>query len=129
MLRALFGAQVGGGDLEAVEEEAGAAWVDVVGGDADKELAKGLLDGVVVGGGEEGEGAGAGEALVGAGYGAAGVVMVVAELLFAHARASAAGVVGEDVVALEVVVGWSLLSVASLYMGTPLVLVQSLQCR
>jgi ABC-type sugar transport system substrate-binding protein len=64
LLCLLGGAQVGGGDLEAVEEEAGAARVDVVGGDADEELAEGLLDGVVVGGGEEGECAAAGEALV-----------------------------------------------------------------
>lgn len=64
LLRPLFGAQVGGGDLEAIEEEAGAARVDVVGGDADEEFSEGLLDGVEVGGGEEGEGAAAGEAFV-----------------------------------------------------------------
>jgi hypothetical protein len=101
----LCGAQIGGCDLEAVEKEAGAARVDVFGGDADEELAEGLLDGVEVGGGEEGEGAAVSEALAGADDGAAGVVVVVAELLVAHAGAAAAVIVGEDVVALVVVVG------------------------
>lgn len=81
------GAQVGGGEREAVEEQAGAAVVDVVGGDADEEFAEGLLDGVVGGGGEEGEGALTRDALGGAGDGAAGVVVEVAELLVSHARA------------------------------------------
>jgi hypothetical protein len=40
----LFG-EVEAGDLEAVEEEAGAAGIDVVGGDALKDLANGVLDG------------------------------------------------------------------------------------
>jgi hypothetical protein len=50
-----FGVAVGGGfgeveagDLEAVEEEAGAAGVDVVGGDALENFADGLLDGGAV---------------------------------------------------------------------------------
>ena len=116
----MFGAQVGGGDLEAVEQETGAARVDVVGGDADEEFAEGFLDGVVVGGGEEGEGAAAGEALVGTDDGTAGVVVVVAELLAAHARAAAAGVVGEDVVALEVVVGLVVVDGGFVVHGYPL---------
>ena len=37
--------EVEAGDLEAVEEEAGAARVDVVGGDALEDLADGVLDG------------------------------------------------------------------------------------
>jgi len=40
--------QVEAGDLEAVEEEAGAAWVDIVGGDALQDLADGGLDGGAV---------------------------------------------------------------------------------
>jgi hypothetical protein len=43
----LFG-EVEAGDLEAVEEEAGAARVDVVGGYALKDLADGGLDGGAV---------------------------------------------------------------------------------
>ncbi len=37
--------EVEAGDLEAVEEEAGATGVDVVGGDALEDLADGVLDG------------------------------------------------------------------------------------
>jgi hypothetical protein len=43
----LFG-EVEAGDLEAVEEEAGAAGVDVVGGDALEDFADGGLDGGAV---------------------------------------------------------------------------------
>ena len=43
----LFG-EVEAGDLEAIEEEAGAAWIDVVGGDALKDFADGGLDGGTV---------------------------------------------------------------------------------
>ena len=43
----LFG-EVETGDLEAVEEEAGAAWVDVVGGDALEDFSDGGLDGGAV---------------------------------------------------------------------------------
>jgi len=38
-------AEVEAGDLEAVEEEAGATWVDFVGGDALEDFADGGLDG------------------------------------------------------------------------------------
>jgi hypothetical protein len=41
----LWFGEVEAGDLEAVEEEAGAAWVDVVGGDALQDFADGGLDG------------------------------------------------------------------------------------
>ena len=47
-LRVLLSGQVEAGDLEAVEEEAGAAGVDVVGGDALEDLADGGLDGGAV---------------------------------------------------------------------------------
>src|SRR3982074_104782 len=51
--------EVEAGDLEAVEEEAGAAGVDVVGGDALEDLADGGLDGgSVFGEGSFGGGAG-----------------------------------------------------------------------
>jgi hypothetical protein len=43
----LFG-QVEAGDLEAVEEKAGATWVDVVGGDTLEDFADGGLDGGTV---------------------------------------------------------------------------------
>ncbi|WP_263365880.1 hypothetical protein [Edaphobacter bradus] len=46
----LFVGEVGGGDLEAVENEPGAAGVDVVGGKAAEDLAKGGLDGGSAGG-------------------------------------------------------------------------------
>jgi hypothetical protein len=40
--------EVEAGDLEAVEEQAGAARIDVVGGDAAENFADGLLDGGAV---------------------------------------------------------------------------------
>jgi hypothetical protein len=59
--------EVGAGDLEAVEEQAGAAGVDGVGGDGLEDLADGLLDGGAVFGDGEVEGglAGLGVAWVG----------------------------------------------------------------
>jgi hypothetical protein len=104
-IRLLRRAQVGGCELEGIEEKSCAAGVDVVGGDAGHYLSERLQDGVRAAGGEEGEGASASDAAVGLDDGAAGVVVVVAELLVAHARAAAAGVVGEDVVALVEVIG------------------------
>ena len=95
--------EVHGGDLEAVEEEAGAARVDVAGGDAAEDLGDGKLDaGAVVGGGEVEEGGvcvGFGDE--GCGRGAAMVAVVVAEGLVAEGRGAAAVAVGEDVAALE----------------------------
>jgi hypothetical protein len=67
--------EVEAGDLEAVEEEAGAAGVDVVGGDALEDLADGVLDGGAVFGQGEFEGGAAGSA--GVGYGFAGGVVVI----------------------------------------------------
>jgi len=43
-----FAGQVEAGDLEAVEEQAGALGVDLVGGDALQDLADGGLDGAAV---------------------------------------------------------------------------------
>jgi hypothetical protein len=74
--------EVEAGDLEAVEEQAGAAGVEVVGGDAAEDLADGVLDGGTVLGVGEVEG-GAAVAGRGAGGRAAGGVVVVAELLVA----------------------------------------------
>ena len=49
----LMGREIGAGDLEAVEEEAGAAWVESVGGEALEDEADGELDGgAVLGDGE-----------------------------------------------------------------------------
>ncbi len=100
--RGLGFAEVEAGDLEAVEEEAGAAWVDVVGGDALEDLADGKLNaGAIVGIGErQVEGGAAAAALAWVGYRLAGGVVVVAELFLAEAWTGAAASVGEDVAAL-----------------------------
>jgi hypothetical protein len=95
----LFG-KVEAGDLQAVEEEAGAARVDVVGGDALKDLADGVLDGGAIFGEREFEGGAAGAAGVRVSDGPAGGVVVVAEVFAAEAWAAAAVAVGEDVAAL-----------------------------
>jgi hypothetical protein len=102
-----FGVAVGGGfgeveagDLEAVEEQAGAAGVDVVGGDALQDLADGVLDGGTVFGEGEVEGGAAASALLRVGDGSSGGVVVVAEVFSAEAWAAAAVAVGEDVAAL-----------------------------
>jgi hypothetical protein len=92
--------EVEAGDLEAVEEQACAAGVDVVGGDALQDFADGGLDGGAVFGEREVEGGAAAAALFWVGDGAAGGVVVVAELLLAEAGAGAAVAVGEDVAAL-----------------------------
>jgi hypothetical protein len=87
-------------DLEAVEEEAGAASVNLVARDSAEDLADGALDGGAV--------FGQGEVEVGL-AGAAGVrgfdrpasgVVVVAEFFVAEAWAAAAVAVGKDVAAL-----------------------------
>jgi hypothetical protein len=70
------------GDLEAVEEESGSAWIDLVGGDASKNFAKGLLDGGSVFGNGEFEFEGSEGAVPGRGF--AGGVVVVAEVLVAE---------------------------------------------
>ncbi len=95
-----FAGQVDAGDLEAVEEQAGALGVDLVAGDAEDDLADGALDGSAVFGQGEVELGLAATALGGVVDGAAGGVVVVAELLVAEAGAAAAVAVGEDVAAL-----------------------------
>ncbi len=98
--------EVEAGDLEAVEEEAGAAWVDVVGGDALEDLADGGLDGGAVFGERQVEGGAAAAALARVGDGFSGGVVVVAELFLAEAGAGAAVPVGEDVAALVLFRVW-----------------------
>ena len=92
--------EVEAGDLEAVEEQACSAGVDLVGGDALEDLADGGLDGGAVFGEGEIEGGTAVLVLVWVLDGAAGGVVVVAELFSAQAWAAAAAAVGEDVAAL-----------------------------
>lgn len=93
--------EVGVCDLEGVEEEAGAAKVDVVSGDADHEGAEGLLDVAAGVGLRKREGGLAGSAVTKVFDWAAGLVMVVAEALAAHGRASAAAVFRADIAAAE----------------------------
>lgn len=97
--------QVMAGDLEAVEEEAGAARVDFVGGDLLENFGEALLDGAAVfrvGQRKAGTAALAGGSVL---DGAAAVVVEVAEVFVtagaAQGRAAAAAAVGEDVTALE----------------------------
>jgi hypothetical protein len=98
--------EVEAGDLESVEEEAGAARVDLVGGDALQDLADGVLDGGTVFWERQVEGGAAGLALLGVGYRFAGGVVVVAEVFSAEARAAAAVAVGEDMAALVLFGFW-----------------------
>ncbi len=93
--------EVEGGDLEAVEEEAGAFWVDVVGGDAAEDFADGDLDGSAVFGEGEVEGGLARATGARVADGLAGGVVEVAELFAAEAGAPAAAAFGMDVAALE----------------------------
>jgi hypothetical protein len=92
--------EVEAGDLEAVEEEAGAARVDVVGGDAAEDFSDGMLDGGTVFRQRKVEGGAAASTLLRVGDGFSCVVVVVAEVFSAQARAAAAVAVGEDVAAL-----------------------------
>jgi hypothetical protein len=98
--------EVEAGDLEAVEEQAGAAWVDLVGGDALEDVAEGELDGGAVFGVGEDEVGGLGLTALagrklGGRRGTAGSVVEVAEGLVAQARAAATAAVDVDVAALE----------------------------
>ncbi|WP_125484798.1 hypothetical protein [Edaphobacter aggregans] len=86
--------------MQAVEEEAGAAGVDLVAGDAAEDFADGELDGGAVFGHGEVEEGGAGLAVARVLDWAAGGVVVVAEVFVAQAWATAAVAVGEDVAAL-----------------------------
>jgi hypothetical protein len=92
--------EVEAGDLEAVEEEAGAAGVDVVRGDALEDFTDGGLDGGAVFRERDFEGGAAALAGAWVGRGFAGGVVVVAEVFSAEAWAAAAVAVGEDVAAL-----------------------------
>lgn len=96
----LWFGEVEAGDLEAVEEEAGAARVDVVGGDALQDFADGGLDGGAVFGERQMEVGAAAAALFWFSDRTAGGVVVVAELFVVQAGAAAAVAVGEDVAAL-----------------------------
>jgi hypothetical protein len=93
--------QIEAGDLEAVEKEAGAAGVNVVGGDALEDLADGELDGRSIFGEGDLEGGAAAPAGARVGGGLAGGVVVEAELFSAEAGAAAAVAVGDDVAASE----------------------------
>ena len=93
--------EVRGGDLECVEEEAGAAGVDLVEGDALDDLADGGLDGGAVFGEGEVEGGLRSSALADVFHRAAGLVVVVAEIFVFERAGAAAMAVGEDVAALE----------------------------
>jgi len=95
-----FAGKVGGGDLQAVEEEAGAALVEVAGGDAAEDFKEGELDGGAVFEGGEDEGVGGIAGGFGAG-GAAASVVVEAEGLSAQGGAAAAVAGGVDVAAAE----------------------------
>ena len=75
--------EVGTGDLEGVEEEAGAALADGVGGDAADDFADAALDGGAVFGEGHVEG-GFAAGRVGPAGGAAGGVVVVAEIFFSE---------------------------------------------
>jgi hypothetical protein len=101
-LRGLWFGKIEAGDLEAVEEEAGAAGVDVVGGDAAEDFDDGGLEGGAVVGIAHGEVEGRLAASPGSWIlcGFAGGVVVVAEFFAAKADAAAAVAVGEDVAAL-----------------------------
>ena len=98
--------EVEAGDLEAVEEQAGAAGVDVIGGDAAENFSDGLLDGGPVFGQGKVEGGAAASTLLRVGDGFSGGVVVVAEVFSAQAGAAAAVAVGEDVAALVLFGGW-----------------------
>ena len=89
--------KVGGGDLEAVEEDAAALVLDISAGEAGEDFEEGELDGGAVVDARHAEGA----AAVGAGGFAAGAVVVVAEFLAAEGGRAATMAFGEDVAAKE----------------------------
>ena len=84
-------------DLEAVEDETRAAWVDVVVGDIVHDLGDSGADAVAVFGDGKIVCGGAGATEFGVGDGAAGGVVEVAELFSAEAGAAALAASGEDV--------------------------------
>ncbi len=98
--------EVEAGDLEAVEKEAGAAGVDVVGGDALEDLADGGLDGGAIFWQREGEGGASGAALAWVGDGFSGGVVVVTELFVAEALGWRSGVPSVKMLAALVLFWW-----------------------
>lgn len=87
--------EVGGGDLEAVEEDAASLELDVTAGEAGEDFEERELDGGAVVDAGHAEGA----AAIGAGGFAAGAVVVVAEFLSAEGGRAAAMAFGKDVAA------------------------------
>jgi hypothetical protein len=94
--------EVGSGDAEAGEEEAGLLVVDVMGGDAAEDFEEGELDGVAVV--DAGHLEGAVIAMRVGGF-AAGAVVIEAEVVAAEGGRAAAGATGVDVAAL-IATGW-----------------------
>ena len=103
-------AAVGGGDLEAVEQQAGALGIDLVGGKRTEDFGENHLDGGAVfehgqgesGGGRNGCGGSVGDSL-GGGDGekvAAGLKMEIAETVTADGDGGALLAAGTDVLAL-----------------------------
>jgi hypothetical protein len=90
--------EVGGGDLESVEEDSGAFVVQLAAGDAGEDVAQGDLDGGGVVDGRDGED-GELAATVGGGAKAAGALVVIAEVLAAESGRAASTALGEDMTA------------------------------
>ncbi len=105
-------AEVGGGYLQAVEEDAGSFGVHLVGGEALDDVGDGLLDGGAV------LGAGDGEGVVGDDVGHVFGDVVVAGVLVAHGVGAAADAFGVDPDAL-VRDGWVLLEFGIEQHGVP----------
>jgi len=105
LLSGLRFGQVEAGDLEAVEQETGAAGIDVIGGDALEDFADGELNGATVF--RNGQVKGAAALLAGdrVGNRFAGPVVVIAKVFVAERWTGAAVPVGEDVAALEAYCG------------------------
>jgi hypothetical protein len=99
--------EVGGGDLDGVKDESGAATIDIIEGEAGGDADDCLLD---LGAGAElweREGVASCLPALRVGDGTASVVMVVAEVFVAQSEAAAAVSVEEDVAAAEVLGGVS----------------------
>jgi hypothetical protein len=109
--------EIEAGDLKAVEEQAGAAWVDVIGGNTAEDLADGLLDGAAVFGMREVEVGAAAAALAWVFDGATRGVVVITKFFVTETGAATAASVGEDVAALKAFFG---LDFVVVHGGTPL---------
>ena len=96
---------VSGGYLEAVDEERGAARVDLIGSEADDDLREGGLEGFGVGGRGDAEASSCADSASCARCRLAAGVVVEAEGLGAEGGGAAAVVVWEEVVAAGCVVG------------------------